>query len=63
MGMPCIYLHTSLLTFILAIPNRAHRIYYPYGSTNITSAGAAKLANPVTNPWLVPICKPQKAYP
>eukprot|EP00198_Chlamydomonas_reinhardtii_P001276 XP_001690611.1 predicted protein [Chlamydomonas reinhardtii] len=47
----------------MPIDRAIHRIYYPYGSTNITSAGAAKLANPVTNPWLVPICKPQKAYP
>ncbi|KAG2441979.1 hypothetical protein HYH02_009772 [Chlamydomonas schloesseri] len=47
----------------MPIDRAIHRIYYPYGSTNITSGAGAKLADPVANPWLVPICKPQTAAP
>ncbi|KAG2440724.1 hypothetical protein HXX76_003581 [Chlamydomonas incerta] len=54
---------TTTAALSMPIDRAIHRIYYPYGSSNITSAAGAKLANPATNPWVVPICKPQTAYP
>ncbi|KAG2437396.1 hypothetical protein HXX76_006048 [Chlamydomonas incerta] len=47
----------------MPIDRAIYRIYYPYGSVNITSAAGALLANPTVNPWVVPMCKTQSAAP
>ncbi|KAG2440722.1 hypothetical protein HXX76_003579 [Chlamydomonas incerta] len=45
----------------MPIQRAIYRIYYPYGSTNITSSAGALLANATVNPWVVPICQKQTA--
>ncbi|KAG2425551.1 hypothetical protein HXX76_013595 [Chlamydomonas incerta] len=52
---------TTTAALSMPIDRGIYRIYYPFGSVNITSAAGALLANPTVNPWLVPICKPQAA--